>query len=108
MKKNYGEYDIIIFSYVATPLNEQESNDRIASAFLEMELICKKNGKILIIQDKFKEILMRKITRLVGKSYKEEELSQYVYSSSNSNEIQTYTYLSCLYSPKGGYYESQI
>ena len=108
IKKNYGEYDIIIFSYVATPLNEQESNDRIDSAFLEMELICNKNGKILIIQDKFKEILMRKITGLIGKSYKEEELSQYVYSSNNSNEIQTYTYFSCLYSPKGDYYERQI
>lgn len=104
----YGEYDIIIFSYVLTPLNDQESDNRLADAFGEIESTCNKSGKILILQDKYKEFLMRRIAGVIGEPYKEEELKQCVYSSKNSNEIQSYTYFSCLYSPKGESYKISI
>jgi ribosomal protein RSM22 (predicted rRNA methylase) len=100
IQRNYGQYDIVSFSYVITPLNEQENLNRIRDGFLRIESLCKPIGKILILQDKFKEALTGKITGTIGKTYKEQELSQYVYSSNNSNETHTYTYFSCLFSPQ--------
>lgn len=99
IEKNYGEYDIVSFSYVITPLNEQEDLGKLADSFLKIESMFNPNGRILILQDKFKEDLIRKITGSIGKKYKQEELSQYVYSSDNNNELHTYTYYSSLYSP---------
>jgi type I site-specific restriction-modification system R (restriction) subunit len=100
IQRNYGQYDIVSFSYVITPLNEQESLNRIINGFLKIESLCNPIGKVLILQDKFKETLMRKIASAIGKTYKKQELSQYVYSSNNSNETHTYTYFNCLFSPQ--------
>lgn len=100
IRRNYGEYGIVNFSYVITPLQEQKGLTGIKNGFLEIELMCNPKGRILILQDKFKEALIRKITSAIGERYKKQELSQYVYSSNNSNEIQTYTYFDCIYSPQ--------
>ncbi len=100
INKNYGEYSIVNFSYVATPLREQETLNEIRNGFSQIESMSSPKGKILILQDKYKESLIKSITKEIGESYKEKHLNQYVYSSDNSNEVQSYTYFGCLYSPQ--------
>ncbi len=100
INKNYGEYSIVNFSYVATPLREQETLNEIRNGFSQIESMSSPKGKILILQDKYKESLIKSITKEIGENYKEKHLNQYVYSSDNSNEVQSYTYFGCLYSPQ--------
>ena len=97
---NYGNFDLVILSYVIIPLSEEDNIRKIACSIKEVESICRENGKILIIQDRFRQKFMNKLTNAIGKEYKKEELTQQVYSPDNSNEYHKYKYLSCLFSPK--------
>ncbi len=99
VKRNLGTYDIITFSYAIVPLDEDNGLSDIANGVLNIEKLCTPNGRILVLQDKFKAPLMRRLSRAIGTSSHQEELTQHVYPSRNTNETRTYTYCHCLYTP---------
>jgi SAM-dependent methyltransferase len=99
VRLNLDPYDIVIFSYVISPLNENKGFDHLVSGLLNIEKLCNHSGRILILQDKFQETLVRQMGRAVGISAHKKALTQHIYSSSNMNETYTYSYYSCLYAP---------
>jgi len=96
---NLNAYDIIVFSYVMSPLNEDLGFNRLIDGLLSVEKLCRHNGRILIVQDKFEASLMRRIGRAIGTSSNKQVLTQYVYPKRNENETYTYIYYCCLYAP---------
>ncbi len=96
---NLGVYDIIIFSYVVSPLNENEGFNSLVNGLLSIEKLCSHNGRILILQDKFQTSLVRRMSKAIGISSNKQILTQYVYPKRNENETYTYTYYCCLYAP---------
>jgi len=96
---NLAAYDIIVFSYVISPLNENLGFYKLVDGLLNIEKLCKHHGRILIVQDKFEASLMRRISRAIGTSSNKQALTQYVYPKRNENEIYTYIYYCCLYKP---------
>jgi SAM-dependent methyltransferase len=94
-----GTYDIAIFSYVVSPLNEDKGFDNLVNGLSNIETLCRHNGRILILQDKFQAALVRRISRAMGISSHKKKLTQYIYPSRNINEAYTYSYYECLYAP---------
>ena len=82
-------------------MNENEGIETTAKGLKEIEMLCNKNSRFLIIQDRFKLPLLRKLARALDVSYKKEELKQKVYESINDNEVQTYLYYRCIYNRSG-------
>lgn len=99
VKFNLGTYDIVTFSYVVSPLNEDKGFKGLVRGLLNIEKLCSRNGRILILQDRFQAALVRQISRAVDISSHEEESTQQLYPKRNTNEIYTYSYYSCLYAP---------
>jgi SAM-dependent methyltransferase len=99
VQRNLGTYDIITFSYAIVPLDEDNGLTNLADGLLNIETLCSPHGRILILQDKFKAPLMRRLSRAIGTSSHQEELTQHVYPNRNTNETHTYTYYRCLYGP---------
>jgi len=96
---NIGPYDITNFSYVVNPLNEEEGLRNLSAGLLQVEKLCSASGRILILQDRFSDSLMRRIVRAIGQSCRKRVLSQHVYSTGNSNALYTYSYYCCLFAP---------
>ena len=96
---NLAAYDIIVFSYVISPLNENLGFHNLVDGLLKIEKLCRHNGRILIVQDKYEASLMRRISRAIGTSSKKQVLTQYIYPKRNENETYTYIYYCCLYAP---------
>ncbi|MBA7624638.1 hypothetical protein ES703_32049 [subsurface metagenome] len=94
---NLAAYDIIVFSYVISPLNENLGFSKLVDGLLNIEKLCRPNGRILILQDKFEASLVRRISSAIGTSSNKQVLTQYVYPKRNENEIYTYIYYCCLY-----------
>lgn len=99
IKFNIGVYDIIVFSYVISPLNEDEGFNDLIDGLLRTRDFCGHNGRILILQDRFQKSLLHRISGAIGTSSNEQELTQCVYPKRNENETYTYTYYCCLYTP---------
>lgn len=99
IKLNLGPYDITTFSYITNVLIEDKGLKGLVDGILNTEKLCSHHGKILILQDKFQETLMRRISRAIGISSHEEESTQQIYPERNTNETYTYSYYSCLYAP---------
>ena len=100
--RNVGGYDITIFSYVLTPLKEDAGLSALTKGISAVETLCSDSGRILILQDRFKAPLMRKIAGLIGRSSYKEELTQLTTHTMNENNTHTCSYYTCLYSPKKG------
>ena len=100
LRSNSGVYDIIIFSYVLSPLMDDKNFKGLIKGFLDVESFCDNKGRILIIQDKYQKPLIQKISRAIGISNKKEESHQYIFPQRNDNETYNYSYYSCLYTPK--------
>ncbi len=66
----------------------------------DTESICGSKGRVLILQDRFKALLMRKVAGLIGRQSRKEELTQRTAYTRNDNDMYTYSYYTCLYSPK--------
>jgi ribosomal protein RSM22 (predicted rRNA methylase) len=98
--RNVGTYDITILSYVVGPLVEDSGLSTLVNGLLSIEKLCTHNGRILIVQDRFRGALMRRISRAVGISTHREELTQEVYPDRDVGEIRTYWYYDCLYGPR--------
>ena len=99
VKFNLGTYDIVTFSYVVSPLNGDKGFKGLVRGLLNIEKLCSRNGRILILQDRFQAALVRQISRAVDISSHEEESTQQLYPKRNTNETYTYSYYSCLYAP---------
>lgn len=99
VQHNLGTYDIITFSYAIVPLDEDNGLTNLADGLLNIETLCSPHGRILILQDRFNAPLIRRLSRAIGRSSHQEELTQHVYPSRNTNETHTYTYYHCLYEP---------
>lgn len=88
--KNLGAFSIANFSYVVVPLAEQDID--IHSEILNVKNICDKNGRILIVQDKYNEDLVRQIDN----EPESRNVTHWVYSKQNSNDTYTYEYYGSL------------
>ena len=99
ISQNIGAYDIIIFSYVVNPLNNEQGFKSLIKGLADVQALSDSNGRILVIQDKFSESLVRRITREIGRSCRKAELRQHVYSTENNNDFQSYSYYYCLFAP---------
>jgi len=99
VRLNFGTYDIIIFSYVISPLNEENGFDSLVNGLLNVERLCNHRGSVLILQDKFQTLLVRRVSKALGISSEKQVLTQQVYPKRNDNETYTYVYYSCLYAP---------
>lgn len=99
IKRNIGTFDIITFSYVLIPLSEDNRFNNLIDGLLNVEEFCNRNGVILILQDRFRESLIRQISKAVGVSAHKGALVQQVYPERNTSETHTYTYYCCLYNP---------
>jgi hypothetical protein len=97
--RNLGFYSIIILSYVVNPLSEEQGFANTIRGLKEVETMCNSRGRVLIVQDRFSESVVKRITGLLGKSYQEDTLTQYMYSSRNNNDSYTYRYYYCLFVP---------
>lgn len=95
-----GGFDLVILSYVLRPLIEDGNLASIARGVNTLEGFCKPHGRMLIIQDKFQELLIRKLARTIGVECHEQTLTQEVYPPRGSHDTCTYTYYDCLYAPR--------
>lgn len=99
IKFNMGTYDITTLSYITNVLIEDKGLRELVNGILNIEKLCSSHGQILILQDKFQETLIRRISRAIGISSREEESTQQIYPERNTSETYTYSYYSCLYAP---------
>lgn len=96
---NIGKYDIATFSYVISPMNEEKGLKNFVLGLFNIEKLCNYNGRILILQDRFRAGLVQQISRAIGISNNVEKTVQQIYPKRNMSEIFTYFYYSCLYTP---------
>ena len=97
--QHLGPYHIVSLSYILNPLHEQSGIAGIVKGFGKLEKICTFRSATLILQNKFSESLIRKVSYALGRTYRKDSLTQYVYHSQNSNIQQTYSYFRCLSLP---------
>ncbi len=97
---NQGKYDIVLLSYVVRPLHESEGVDGLKRGLRLVEGLCNTKGQVLILQDKYREQLMRRIGRVIGEPVKQAELVQEVYPERGETSVRSYSYYHCLYSPQ--------
>jgi SAM-dependent methyltransferase len=95
-----GGYDIVILSYVVNPLTDDCGLENLAVAVRTVERFCKPRGRILVVQDKFQESLVRSLAHLLNTECHEQTVTQEVYPPRGSNDTYTYTYYDCLYAPR--------
>ncbi len=97
--RNLGFYSIIVLSYVVNPLSEEQGFADTIRGLKQVETMCNPIGRLLIVQDKFSESVVRRIARLMGESCQKDVLTQFVYSSKNNNDSYAYQYYCCLFNP---------
>jgi hypothetical protein len=95
-----GGYDIIILSYVLSPLTDDYSLRTLASAITTLEGLCRSHGRILVVQDRFQDSLVRSLAQRLDVEYREQTVTQEIYPPRGANETYTYTYYDCLYAPR--------
>jgi len=98
-----GGFDLVVLSYVLHPLIEDNHLQDVVRGVNALERFCKPRGRMLIIQDKFQEPLIRRLARMIGVEYREQMLTQEIYPPRGSNGTCTYTYYDCLYAPRVGH-----
>ena len=87
-----GRYDLCFISYVLKPFKEEMTHEEIGLRIKELLGYCAENGLCVILQDKFRESLIRHTGRVQGVSVHKAKLTQKVYDNENSNAEQLYTY----------------
>lgn len=96
-----GGFDLVILSYVLRPLTENGNLQSLVRGVNTLGRFCTPRGRMLIIQDKFQERLVRRLAGMIGTECHERTLTQEVYPPRGRNETATYTYYDCLYVPRG-------
>ncbi|MBN1436546.1 MAG: hypothetical protein JW936_05690 [Sedimentisphaerales bacterium] len=87
-----GRYDLCFVSYVLDAFKKEMTHGEIGLRIKELLGCCADNGLCIILQDKFRESLIRQAGRLQGASVHKARLTQKVYDNENSNAEQLYTY----------------
>ncbi len=94
-----GGFDLVILSYVLHPLIEDGDLRSLVRGVNSLKRLCAPRGRLLIIQDKFQERLVRKLASMMNVTCREQTLTQEIYPPRGNNETCTYTYYDCLYAP---------
>jgi hypothetical protein len=95
-----GGYDIIILSYVMDPLTDAYGLRALVAAVRALERLCRPHGRMLLMQDRFREALIRSLTGMLSVKYREQTVTQEIYPPRGDNETYTYTYYDSLYAPR--------
>jgi hypothetical protein len=95
--KNYGTYHLAMFSYVIRPLADENGTVGLANNIIGTEKLCDNRGRILILQDQYRESLMRALGKQIDASVENKELTQEVFPNRGTTDIYTYSYYQCLY-----------
>jgi hypothetical protein len=95
-------FDLVILSYVLRPLTEDGNLQSVVNGLNRLKRFGGAHGRVLIIQDKFQEPLIRKLADMMGVECREQTLTQEVYPPRGSSEAGTYTYYDCFYAPRAG------
>ena len=104
---NLGFYDIIILSYVVSPLDEHAGLSDLLAGLRDIETFCSRRGRVVILQDKYEKTLMGQIGRALGEPCRRKESRQEIFPIRNIKEAYTYWYYCCLYSPVTKYIATQ-
>ena len=99
IRLNINKYDLATFSYVIRPMNEEKGFKNLVLGLFNIEKLCNSSGRILILQDRFRERLIKKISRAIGISGNIEKVVQQIFPKRNLCDIFTYFYYCCLYIP---------
>jgi hypothetical protein len=100
IEKNYGVYHLAMFSYVIRPLADENGNSGLSNDIVKTEKLCDSRGRILIIQDQYRETLMRALGKKIDASVENKELTQEISPNRGTTDAYTYTYYQCLYEPR--------
>jgi hypothetical protein len=100
IEKNYGAYHLVMFSYVIRPLADENGNIGLANDIVRTENLCDTRGRILILQDQYRETLMRALGKKIDASVENKELTQEIFPNRGTADTYTYTYYQCLYKPR--------
>ncbi|MGD0596476.1 MAG: hypothetical protein ABSA64_03010 [Sedimentisphaerales bacterium] len=100
IEKNYGAYHLVMFSYVIRPLANENGNIGLANDIVRTEKLCDPRGRILILQDQYRESLMRTLGKRINASVENKELTQEVFPNRGTADTYTYSYYQCLYKPR--------
>lgn len=87
-----GGYDVCCFSYVLLPLKEEATYMQMKNNLTEIFGKLKSTGVGLIIQDRFRESLVRKLGILLDSKTQKLSLRQKIYDSKNSHDEFSYEY----------------
>lgn len=94
-----GGFDIVFLSYVVRVLADSDGLNGVVNAIKDVGRFCKPHGRVLIVQDRFRESLLRCIARECPAKCNEQQVSQKIYPERGTCETNTYTYYDCLYAP---------
>ena len=97
--KNYGAYHLEMFSYVIRPLTDENGVGSLGKNIINTEKLCEPCGRILILQDRYRETLMRALGRQIDVSVENKELIQEIFPNRGTEESNTYSYYQSLYKP---------
>ena len=95
-----GPYDVCCMSYVLSPLKQEMTHREIQVDIQELLRYCSGNASCVILQDKFRESLLRQTGRLQGASSHKATLRQRVYDKDNSNTEHNYTFFRTIVTPQ--------
>ena len=96
---NLGRYDIVVFSYVLSPLNEEIEFNKLILGLFNLEKLCNYSGRILILQDKYRTGLVQRISRAIGINSNFEKSIQEIYPKRDMSDASPYWYYCFLYIP---------
>lgn len=96
---NLGRYDIVVFSYVLSPLNEEIEFNKLILGLFNVEKLCNYSGRILILQDKYRTGLIHRISRAIGIHSNFEKSIQEIYPKRDVSGIYPYWYYCFVYIP---------
>ena len=86
-------YDLCCLSYAMVPVDEQSGHQALSRGIEQLADACRgADGRILLLQDKFHESLLRKVCRVLGAQAQHAQIKQNVYDTENENSEHTYTF----------------
>ena len=95
-----NQYDICCLSYVLVPLKEEATYIQMQQGLKTLFSYLKPMGVGVIIQDKFRESLARRLGSLLDSSTQKMSLRQKIYDSKNSCDELLYEYFRIAYLPE--------
>lgn len=97
ISNNIGEYNIVCMSYVIIPMYEDKGIPLITKGVNSLIPCCNSENRILITQDRFREMLIRRVAKELHVRCEKSNITQKVYDQENKNNVYTYTYYRSLF-----------